>query len=280
MSIISGDKASVFEYPSKSVSLADLNGHFHIHMICHKGSGSFVCDQTEHHFSKNDLVILQGDSGCCDLTFSDDFSCTVLAVPRGFLSKANKGMVWETSGFMHSKAHPVTHLDGSEKKLILSDIREIGRRVGMTGDYGRQTVYHSFQILMYDIWDIYDRRLLDNMMSGSDEAAFIFLRFQDLLKKHCERERSVAWYADRLNITPRKLSKVCLDASGSSAGEWITHYTTIRLKELLEHSGTSLENICDQMNFSSRSYFTRYATKVLGVPPSRYRLTVADKRPD
>jgi AraC-like DNA-binding protein len=275
MSIISSQNAKVFLCPQDYPSPAGFYGSHHIHFICFSGGGSFSCDGAVHVFAKNDLVILQGDSGCTRLVFSEDFSGKALAVPRGFLHNAHNGNVWSSSGFLQTKAHPVTHLTAGEKDLLLSDFAGIERRLERASDFGRQSLYHSFQVMMYDIWDIYDDKAVSSRLSGSNDAAFVFMRFQELLKAHCDSERTVAWYADKLSITPRKLSRVCLDASGSGASEWIVHYTTLRVKELLENSDMAIEEICDEMNFSSRSYFTRFVTKVLGATPSEYRRALA-----
>jgi AraC-like DNA-binding protein len=275
MSIISSQNAKVFLCPQDFPSPAGFYGSHHIHFICFSGGGSFSCDGAVHVFSKDDLVILQGDSGCTGLVFSEDFSGKALAVPRGFLHNAHNGNVWSSSGFLQTKAHPVTHLTAGEKDLLLSDFAGIERRLDRSSDFGRQSLYHSFQVMMYDIWDIYDDKAVSSKLSGNNDAAFVFMRFQELLKAHCDSERTVAWYADKLSITPRKLSRVCLDASGSGASEWIGHYTTLRVKELLESSDMAIEEICDEMNFSSRSYFTRFVTKVLGATPSEYRRALA-----
>ena len=277
MSNFTTSGAIVFSCPLDYPSPGGFYGSHHIHFICFTGGGSFSCNGTDHIFGVNDLVILQGDSGCTRLYFSDDFSGRALAVPRGFLHNAHNGNVWSKSGFLQTKTHPVTHLDAPEKELLLADIAGIERRLDRTSDFGRQSLYHSFQILMYDIWDIYDNKAVSSKLTGSNDAAFVFLRFQELLKAHCDRERTVAWYADKLSITPRKLSRVCLDASGSGASEWINHVTAIRVKELLESSDRSIEEICDEMNFSSSSYFTRFVTKTLGTTPSGYRRAMKAK---
>ena len=271
MSNISTDGAKVFLCPQDFPTPAGYYGSHHIHFICFSGGGSFSCNGAEHVFTRDDLVILQGDSGCTDLVFSEDFSGKALAVPRGFLHNAHNGNVWTTSGFLQTKAHPVTHLDAEERELLLADFAAIGQRLSRTGDFGRQSLFHSFQVMMYDIWDIYDRKAVSSRLSGNDDAAFVFMRFQELLKVHCDSERTVAWYADKLNVTPRKLSRVCLDASGSGASEWIGEHTALKVKELLEATDLPFEEICDRLHFSSRSYFTRYVTKVFGATPSEYR---------
>ena len=271
MSNNSKQSAKVFLCPEDAPSPAGFYGSHHIHFICFTGGGSFVCNGARHLFGQDDLVILQGDSGCTELEFSEDFSCKALAVPRGFLHNAHNGNVWSSSGFLQTRAHPVTHLEAGEKELLLADIASIEGRLGRDSDFGRQSLYHSFQILMYDIWDIYDRKAVSSRLSDSNDAAFVFMRFQELLKAHCNVERTVEWYAGKLNVTPRKLSRVCMEASGSGASEWIGQYTAIRVRELLESSDMTIEAISDEMHFSSRSYFTRYVTKALGVTPSEYR---------
>ena len=277
MSNISSQNAKVFLCPQDYTSPAGFYGSHHIHFICFAGCGSFNCDGVVHKFGPDDLVILQGYSGCTRLVFSADFSGKALAVPRGFLHNAHNGNVWSTSGFLQTKLHPVTHLEAGEKELLLSDFARIEERLGRTSDFGRQSLYHCFQVMMYDIWEMYDNKAVSSRLSGSDDAAFVFIRFQELLKVHCNTERTVEWYANKLNITPRKLSRVCLDASGSGASEWIGNYTTIRVRELLETSDMFIEDICDEMHFSSRSYFTRYVKRVLGTTPSEYRRRIRAK---
>lgn len=266
--------AQVFLCPGDCPSPAAFYGSHHIHFICFSGEGSFLCDGVRHAFGRDDLVILQGDSGCTELAFSENFSCKAIAVPRGFLHNVHNGNVWVTSGFLQTKAHPVTHLEVGEKELLLSDFSSIEGRLARTGDFGRQSLYHSFQVMMYDIWDIYDHKAVSSRLSTSDDAAFIFLRFQALLKEHCGSERAVEWYADKLNITPRKLTRVCLEASGSGASKWIGQYTAIRVRELLESTDKAIQEISDEMHFSSKSYFTRYVVKAFGATPSEYRRRV------
>lgn len=263
--------AKVFHCPQDYVSPASFYGSHHLHFICFAGSGSFVCDDTEHKFGKNDLVIMQGDAGCKDITFSDDFSCIAFAVPRGSFNTVHNSHAWLASGFMQTKRHPVTHLEDGDLELILHDFAGIEKRMAPTSDYGRQSFYHTFQTLLYDMWNIFDQRVSLDGAAGSEDASFCFLKFQDMLRAHCYKERTVEWYADALNITPRKLSRICLAVSGSGACEWINHYTTLRIKELLENSGMPIEDICDSMHFSSRSYFTRYVTKSLGMTPTEFR---------
>ena len=74
-----------------------------------------------------------------------------------------------------------------------------------------------------------------------------------------------------LHITAKYLNAVCKQNSGITASEWIQRNTKERIVLLLENPSLNIAEIADEMEFSSRSFFTRYVKKVLGVTPSEYR---------
>ncbi|WP_414601145.1 helix-turn-helix domain-containing protein [Algoriphagus sp. NG3] len=55
------------------------------------------------------------------------------------------------------------------------------------------------------------------------------------------------------------------------ASEWIQRHTKERIIFLLQNKNLNISEIADEMGFSSRSFFTRYVKKLLGVTPKEYR---------
>lgn len=84
-------------------------------------------------------------------------------------------------------------------------------------------------------------------------------------------EREVRYYANKLNVTPKYLNFVSKQNSGVTASEWIQRYTKERIILFLQNKNLNITEIADKMMFSSRSFFTRYVKKVLGVTPMEYR---------
>ena len=84
-------------------------------------------------------------------------------------------------------------------------------------------------------------------------------------------DKSIKFYADKLFITPKHLNFVCKQNTGIPASEWIQQFVKERLIILLENENLGITEISDMMEFSSRSYFTRYVKKLLGSTPSEYR---------
>ena len=85
------------------------------------------------------------------------------------------------------------------------------------------------------------------------------------------KEREVQFYSDKLNITPKYLNYICKVNTRITASEWIKRYTKERIILLLQNKDLNISEIADEMDFSSRSFFTRYVKKVLGVSPSEFR---------
>ena len=267
--MISTKGIRVLGFPQDGIPPHGLHGAYHVHFVCLRGSGSFIQDGNRFSFSKDDLVILQGNLDFSDFKYSKGFRCLILAVPRGFLRNMGNGMVLESKGFIHTKNHPVTHLPGKAKELILEDFRSLEKRASLTSEYGLKSISHAVQVLTYDIWDLHENREEGSGLNNSNAGTF--LRFQELAKANCGRERTVAWYAGELCVTPRKLSRICMSASGSGASEWIEHYSKSLIIGLLDDPSLSLDQISDDLHFSSRSFFTRYVKRLLGKTPSEYR---------
>ena len=261
----------ILRYPENKVLPDELHGDYHVHFICMRGHGGFFHGKEWTPFKKNDLVILQGDVDFSGFEYSKGFRCIILAVPRGFMRRVGNGMVWESRGFIHARMHPSVHLPDDSKDLIVGDLLSLEKRSSHSSRYSSQSLIQSIQILMYDIWDVYDSSPAEGGQRLSDDNAGIFLKYQQMVKENCHKESTVAWYADRLNVTPRQLSRICEKAGGSGAIQWINHYTGALIMEQLDDSSLSIDDIIDNLNFSSKSFFTTYVKRVLGVTPSEYR---------
>ena len=106
----------------------------------------------------------------------------------------------------------------------------------------------------------------------SAQQAQLMERLQEMLERGDYREhREVAWYADKLCVTPKYLSEVCRLVSGYSASYWIARYTALDISRQLRDRSQSIEDVADSFNFNSLSHFSRYVQNNLGATPSSFR---------
>lgn len=96
-------------------------------------------------------------------------------------------------------------------------------------------------------------------------------RFLKLVAEHHNTERKVAFYADRMCLTPKYLSKLVKGASGRSAPEWIDAFVIMEAKNMLKYSDMPIKEIVYRLNFPNQSVFYKFFRKHTGLTPSDYR---------
>ena len=99
----------------------------------------------------------------------------------------------------------------------------------------------------------------------------IFDRFITLVTEYHTSERNMAFYANRLNLTPKYLSKLIRKVSGRSAPEWIDSFVILEAKNMLKYSDCSIKEIVYRLHFPNQSVFYKFFKSHTGMTPSEYR---------
>ena len=108
-----------------------------------------------------------------------------------------------------------------------------------------------------------------NAASGRSKA--VFDQFIKLVNENFVMYRNVGFYADRLSLTPKYLSRIIKEASGRSAPEWIDDYVILEAKNLLKYSGLAIKEIVYKLNFPSQSVFYKFFKARTGMTPTEYK---------
>ncbi len=107
--------------------------------------------------------------------------------------------------------------------------------------------------------------------SGISRAQIIMEDFLVLVRDHHTKERNLAFYADKLYLTPKYLSKLIKSVTGKSAHEWIDSFVVLEAKNLLKYSDMSVKSIVYSLNFPNQTTFYRFFKAKTGMTPSEYR---------
>ena len=99
----------------------------------------------------------------------------------------------------------------------------------------------------------------------------IFNRFLELVNKYAVRERSIAFYADWLFLTPRYLSTLVRQASGRTVMDWVNEAVMQEAKLMLRHTDKLVYQIADELNFPNASFFSKYFRRMAGMTLNDYR---------
>lgn len=99
----------------------------------------------------------------------------------------------------------------------------------------------------------------------------IFERFIALVNEYHCSERGMAFYADKLCLTPKYLSKLIKQASGRSAPDWIDDFVILEAKNLLKYTDLAIKEIVYKLHFPNQSVFFKFFKAHTGLTPSEYR---------
>lgn len=110
---------------------------------------------------------------------------------------------------------------------------------------------------------------LKDMHQGRTNS--IVERFSELVRQHYREERQIGFYADKLCITPKYLSKLVKENTGRSAGEWIESHVILDARAMLQSSDMTIQQIAASLNFPNQSFFGKYFKRATGLSPKQYR---------
>ena len=96
-------------------------------------------------------------------------------------------------------------------------------------------------------------------------------KFLQLAQIHYREQRGLDFYAEKLSMTPKHLSKIVKDITLKSANDWIDEHVALESKALLKSSNMTIQQISDELNFPSQSFFGKYFKRVTGMSPKEYK---------
>jgi AraC-like DNA-binding protein len=108
-------------------------------------------------------------------------------------------------------------------------------------------------------------------LPAKDRSGDYFKQLISLLHEHYRSERSVEFYADKMNLTPKHLSRVVRNHSGKSVHQWIDEFVVLEIKNLLKYSDMSIQQISYELNFPNPSFMGQYFKRITGKTPGEYR---------
>ena len=139
----------------------------------------------------------------------------------------------------------------------------------------REAVSSLLASLMYVFGSVWSQNILTAKEAGASASALrlqqLFDRFIQLVTEYHDIERGMAFYADKLCLTPKYLSKLVKQASGRSAPDWIDAFVILEAKNLLKYSDVPIKEIVYKLHFPNQSVFYKFFKTHTGMTPSEYR---------
>ena len=244
-----------------------------------KGKLTITIDSETVVARSHDLLVCRPHTIFGKYTVSSNFDCSVVALSKDFIYNiiSNVRIKWVN---ITSTRTPLLHLDDNMVRLINNYYHLLGSSiVANTDGYNAMSVrYLTFALLeelksyALRIGAIPVEQLDENPVRQSD---VIFKRFITLASKAMAEEtnpsRSIQYYAEMLNVSPKYLTHVCKVCSGDTAKNIIGKMLIKRIETLLIYNDMSIKEIAMQLGFPDVSNFGRYVKAKLGESPRAIR---------
>lgn len=268
------DKRILHSTDFHTLSDSSLKGYC-IHAVCLTGEATFAYNKRDFAVHKNDALVISYPEDVVINTVSADLNVVVVAAPAKYLYSLLPSVNYGVSGRISLYDNPVIPLSEEHAQQLRKDFDNLMERIPETSHTFYSEIIGSLLLTMiYDIY--YFHSLIHDTQTTTDRKAYVVKELISKLERGTSRQhREVAYYAERLNVTPKYLTETIKRVTGNSVTFLIDRYTVPILKELLNNPDLSISQIAECMCFSSLSYFSRYVTKHLGMSPARYRATLA-----
>lgn len=107
--------------------------------------------------------------------------------------------------------------------------------------------------------------------SGPDRTRRHAEAFRILVDRQFRQTRRIADYAGQIGISHTHLNRICRQILGASAQQVIERRVALEVRRQLQFSSLSIRQIGAELGYDDPAYFTRLATRLLGVAPSGFR---------
>ena len=204
----------------------------------------------------------------------EDQRYVVVAMTKEFVTGLRMDINKVFNDCLSMLGNPSIELTEDQQKLVGNYISLMCAVVKSNVINCREAINSILLSLFYVVTGIGSERIRDigeEVRNSSNRSKVIFEQFIKLVSEYHLQHRNVGFYADKLCLTPKYLSKLIKTATGRSAPDWIDAYVILEAKNLLKYSNVTIKEVVYRLNFPNQSVFYKFFKARTGMTPSEYR---------
>lgn len=235
--------------------------------ICLSGRTEGLINLKPHNCESPSLTILLPGQILQYKYMSEDFTGLFIIMSQRFINRLN--IQPKSSLYYSIRDNPTVPLSDQGVKSIINFYETLKEAVqNIDNPYRMETVRHLTKAFFYGVSYTFHKLPEEGNKSKHE---IIVDKFLALIRDHYKEERGVGFYADKLCLTPKYLSTLIKSNTNQSANEWIDRYVTLEAQALLKSTNMTIQQISDELNFPSQSFFGKYFKRVTGISPREYK---------
>jgi len=203
----------------------------------------------------------------------DAFHFLIVALSPDFMSSIHidfNRLYNDASAFLDN---PCIEMDSQEMAICGQYVGLIDMLINSEQMNKRDSIGSLCASFLYVLGSFCQKRVSEARMTSrqSVRSKAVFDQFLRLVTEFHSSQRGMAFYAERLCLSPKYLSKLIKNVSGRSAPDWIDSFVILEAKNLLKYSDLTIKEIVYKLHFPNQSVFYKFFKNHTGMTPSEYR---------
>lgn len=258
---ITGSLGRLYHYPQR------INGCLFI--LCLRGECEMSIHLAEHKIQANNIVTILPETFIHVHRQSPDCQLYIVGFNKELLNSAN--FFSSTMNYLSSLIEsPVVSLQ-PETADLFKDYFMLLIKMGRmeTINPNKELTSTMLLTILHGVGSIHQNISVSKRMFNRGEE--IVKRLVQYVIKHYNKERSVAFYADLLHISPQHLSTTVNKVAGKTVTDIIAKLVVTDAQAKLKSTDLTIQEIAYSLNFPDISFFGKYFKRYTGMSPKQYR---------
>lgn len=245
-------------------------------IVCEKGSFCFDVDKKNFTARAGETVFLSEGNDFCIGELSDDLRVSMLFYRVDPIREILGSSVVAMYLYTTLTPEPCYVWTSGEEEDLAHYISLLGRhRKGPQNPFDNHECKLLLLALTYRLCSIYSRRIIEEKNVAGHKID-TFIKLIRLIEKYYMQERGVAFYADKLCLSPKYLSALSKSVCGYTVQELVFRAIIRKSIFWLKNTNKSVQEISDDLNFPNASFFGTFFKKQTGLAPSHYRISAEE----
>ena len=203
--------------------------------------------------------------------------------PKGWIMMFHPDLLKGTSlaskmrdySFFSYTSNEALHTSERERQTIIGCMREIREELQHPVDkHSKRIIASNIELLLNHCIRFYDRQFVTREEMNHD----VMKRFEELLNTYFDSPDvaklglpTVAWFADKLNLSPNYFGDLVKRELGISAQEHIQRYIIEQAKYLLVNERMTVSQAAYALGYKYPNHLSRVFKHATGISPNEYK---------
>ncbi|WP_027421395.1 helix-turn-helix domain-containing protein [Crocinitomix catalasitica] len=262
---------------SLASTAADLNEKaFHMDFysfgICTEGKMTMEVDNNDYKIEANSFLIAAPSTTVRFKDVSQDIQFKYLLFEKNFLLKnLSNPFIIEKTVLFQKGTYAISKTDDGTSKNLQNILNYLELKSNQAGKFTDEIVRTIIINLILEVAEI-THQIIPKIKNEDKTISDVYLAFRKLILENILINKSVQYYADKLNISNKYLIEIVKKASDRTPHEIIDELLLKEAYVLLGDTTLTISEIAFKLQFNSISAFGRFFKKKASLSPSQYRL--------